>query len=78
MCQLLALFYYCAVEENIDVTTNDSERDRSPSDCHVSPYTCSESVYETAARLLFMSVKWAKNLPVFAHLPFRDEVSLNV
>ncbi|XP_044048468.1 photoreceptor-specific nuclear receptor [Siniperca chuatsi] len=66
------------VEENIDVTTTDSERDRTPSDCHMSPYTssCSESIYETSARLLFMSVKWAKNLPVFAHLPFRDQVIL--
>uniref|UniRef100_A0A672J4F1 Photoreceptor-specific nuclear receptor n=1 Tax=Salarias fasciatus TaxID=181472 RepID=A0A672J4F1_SALFA len=66
------------VEENIDVTTNDSERGQTPFDCRLSPYTsgCSESVYETSARLLFMSVKWAKNLPVFAHLPFRDQVIL--
>ncbi|KAF3854858.1 hypothetical protein F7725_022913 [Dissostichus mawsoni] len=65
-------------EENIDVTTNDSKRDRTPSDCRMSPYTssCSESIYETSARLLFMSVKWAKNLAVFAHLPFRDQVIL--
>ncbi|XP_068579640.1 photoreceptor-specific nuclear receptor [Cebidichthys violaceus] len=66
------------VGENIDVTTNDSERDRTPSDCCLSPYTssCPESIYETSARLLFVSVKWAKNLPVFAHLPFRDQVIL--
>ncbi|XP_069564751.1 photoreceptor-specific nuclear receptor-like [Brachyistius frenatus] len=66
------------VEENIDVATNDLERDRTPFDCRMSPYTssCLESVYETSARLLFMSVKWAKNLPVFAHLPFRDQVIL--
>ncbi|XP_041795591.1 photoreceptor-specific nuclear receptor [Chelmon rostratus] len=66
------------VEENIDVTTNDSERDRTPSDYRMSLYTssCSESIYEMSARLLFMSVKWAKNLPVFAHLPFRDQVIL--
>nr|XP_029504316.1 photoreceptor-specific nuclear receptor-like [Oncorhynchus nerka] len=35
-----------------------------------------ENVYETSARLLFMSVKWAKNLPVFSNLPFRDQVIL--
>ncbi|XP_071752635.1 photoreceptor-specific nuclear receptor [Centroberyx gerrardi] len=66
------------VEENIDVTTNEPERDRTPSDSRSSPYdsTCPESVYETSARLLFMSVKWAKNLPVFSHLPFRDQVIL--
>lgn len=35
-----------------------------------------ENVYETSARLLFMAVKWAKNLPSFASLPFRDQVRL--
>lgn len=34
-----------------------------------------ETIYETSARLLFMAVKWAKNLPSFANLPFRDQVS---
>lgn len=34
-----------------------------------------ESVYETSARLLFMAVKWAKNLPSFTSLPFRDQVT---
>ncbi|CAG2176632.1 unnamed protein product, partial [Oppiella nova] len=36
----------------------------------------SESIYETSARLLFMAVKWAKNLPSFANLTFRDQVIL--
>lgn len=35
-----------------------------------------DNVYETAARLLFMAVKWAKSLPSFAGLPFRDQVIL--
>uniref|UniRef100_A0A1I8N0D0 Uncharacterized protein n=1 Tax=Musca domestica TaxID=7370 RepID=A0A1I8N0D0_MUSDO len=35
-----------------------------------------ETVYETSARLLFMAVKWAKNLPSFAGLSFRDQVIL--
>ncbi|XP_064475139.1 photoreceptor-specific nuclear receptor-like [Ornithodoros turicata] len=35
-----------------------------------------ENLYETSARLLFMAVKWAKNLPSFANLPFRDQVIL--
>lgn len=38
----------------------------------------SESIYETSARLLFMAVKWAKNLPSFANLTFRDQVRLKV
>ncbi|XP_024081035.1 photoreceptor-specific nuclear receptor-like isoform X2 [Cimex lectularius] len=38
--------------------------------------TMPETVYEVAARLLLMGVKWAKNLPSFASLPFRDQVIL--
>ncbi|XP_038435818.1 photoreceptor-specific nuclear receptor isoform X1 [Canis lupus familiaris] len=61
-------------EENIDVTSNDPE-------CPSSPYSSSppcglDSIHETSARLLFMAVKWAKNLPVFSNLPFRDQVIL--
>ncbi|KAF4531585.1 hypothetical protein B566_EDAN010051 [Ephemera danica] len=40
------------------------------------PPAAHETVYETSARLLFMAVKWAKNLPSFASLPFRDQVIL--
>ncbi|KAM9422589.1 LOW QUALITY PROTEIN: photoreceptor-specific nuclear receptor [Salvelinus alpinus] len=62
------------VDENIDVTSNEPERESS--DYHMSLYPSStENVYETSARLLFMSVKWAKN-PVFSNLPFRDQVIL--
>lgn len=43
---------------------------------HASLYShTQETVYETSARLLFMAVKWAKNLPSFAELAFRDQVS---
>ncbi|XP_043223637.1 photoreceptor-specific nuclear receptor-like [Amphibalanus amphitrite] len=35
-----------------------------------------ESIYENSARLLFMAIKWAKNLPSFASLSFRDQVIL--
>ncbi|KAL1007590.1 hypothetical protein UPYG_G00088810 [Umbra pygmaea] len=63
------------VDENIDVTSNEPER--ASSEYHMSVYPSStENVYETSARLLFMSVKWAKNLPVFSNLPFRDQVIL--
>ncbi|KAM5292335.1 photoreceptor-specific nuclear receptor [Ctenodactylus gundi] len=55
-------------DENIDVTSDDPEFPSSP---------CSlDSIHETSARLLFMAVKWAKNLPVFSNLPFRDQVIL--
>ncbi|KAF7482369.1 Hypothetical predicted protein [Marmota monax] len=53
-------------DENIDVTSNDPEFPSS---------LCSlDNIHETSARLLFMAVKWAKNLPVFSNLPFRDQV----
>ncbi|XP_064191643.1 photoreceptor-specific nuclear receptor-like isoform X1 [Anguilla rostrata] len=63
-------------DENIDVTSGEPER--TPSDCRMSlwPSGSQENVYETSARLLFMSVKWAKNLPIFSNLPFRDQVIL--
>nr|XP_006814018.1 PREDICTED: photoreceptor-specific nuclear receptor-like [Saccoglossus kowalevskii] len=39
-------------------------------------HTALESVHETAARLLFMTVKWARNIPSFLTLPFRDQAIL--
>ena len=33
-----------------------------------------ENNHEICARLLFMAVKWVKNLTSFASLPFRDQV----
>ncbi|XP_052792318.1 photoreceptor-specific nuclear receptor-like isoform X2 [Mya arenaria] len=67
-------------DENIDVTSDANER-------HVTPYYSNygdvfyplggqETLYECSARLLFMAVRWAKNLPSFANLPFRDQVIL--
>ena len=37
-------------------------------------YSNPEAVCEAAAKLLFMSVKWARNIPSFLSLPFRDQV----
>jgi len=42
----------------------------------LAPTSNTETVYETAARLLFMAVRWTKNLASFASLPFRDQVFL--
>ena len=35
-----------------------------------------EAICEAAARILFMSVKWAKCVPAFLSLPIRDQVLL--
>lgn len=70
-------------DENIDVTGTDSN------DRHMTPYynnygdafyplAGQETLYECSARLLFMAVRWAKNLPSFANLPFRDQVKTEV
>ena len=37
-----------------------------------------ENNHEICARLLFMAVKWAKNLTSFASLPFRDQVCIAI
>ncbi|XP_055320370.1 photoreceptor-specific nuclear receptor isoform X1 [Sitodiplosis mosellana] len=77
-------------DDSIDVT-NDEEPEQEPETDHQTtpilpmpnfmPPTSlynhtQETVYETSARLLFMAVKWAKNLPSFAELAFRDQVIL--
>lgn len=63
----MALFY--VTEDSIDVTNEEP-----PVEPALYPPPPHETVYETSARLLFMAVKWAKNLPSFASLPFRDQV----
>ncbi|XP_015120855.1 photoreceptor-specific nuclear receptor [Diachasma alloeum] len=72
-----------ASEDSIDVTNEEPltpQRNLCPQLPPVMPSLYSpasaETVYETSARLLFMAVKWAKNLPSFASLPFRDQVIL--
>lgn len=58
--------------EGVTLTTNSQSL---PFDSLPTYYTpVHENMYETSARLLFMAVKWAKNLPSFAALPFRDQV----
>lgn len=76
------------IDDSIDVTNDedpeqDNETDNQPSSLLPVPgfpqptslyNQTQETVYETSARLLFMAVKWAKNLPSFAELAFRDQV----
>ncbi|XP_041360427.1 photoreceptor-specific nuclear receptor-like isoform X1 [Gigantopelta aegis] len=67
-------------EENIDVTSVEQEK-LVPHHAPLYPETAlypvgQETIYECSARLLFMAVKWAKNLPSFGNLPFRDQVIL--
>lgn len=86
---LLILAFFSHTDDSIDVT-NDEEPEHEPESEQQPPiilpvpnfvppaslYThTQETVYETSARLLFMAVKWAKNLPSFASLAFRDQVS---
>jgi len=48
--------------------------DQSPLQHHLT--LRAESLCEAAARLLFMTIKWAKNVPAFVCLPFRDQLAL--
>ncbi|XP_060807822.1 photoreceptor-specific nuclear receptor [Amyelois transitella] len=70
-------------DDSIDVTNEEDSTSYSPPSVNNYPQSCVpyrplgvESAAETAARLLFMAVKWAKNLPSFASLAFRDQVIL--
>ncbi|KAL6438933.1 hypothetical protein ACFW04_003761 [Cataglyphis niger] len=72
-----------ASEDSIDVTNEEPLTPQRSGCAQLPPILPSlyspasaETVYETSARLLFMAVKWAKNLPSFAGLPFRDQVIL--
>ncbi|OAD52445.1 Photoreceptor-specific nuclear receptor [Eufriesea mexicana] len=72
-----------ASEDSIDVTNEEPLTPQRSGCTQIPPVIPSlyspasaETVYETSARLLFMAVKWAKNLPSFASLPFRDQVIL--
>ncbi|XP_031837428.1 photoreceptor-specific nuclear receptor [Nomia melanderi] len=72
-----------ASEDSIDVTNEEPLTPQRSGCTQLPPVIPSlyspasaETVYETSARLLFMAVKWAKNLPSFASLPFRDQVIL--
>ena len=67
--------------DDIDVTSLDHERPLHINHQAMVAYaenaiypTGHETIYECSARLLFMAVKWSKNLPSFANLPFRDQV----
>ncbi|KAJ7363467.1 hypothetical protein OS493_009622 [Desmophyllum pertusum] len=69
--------------ENCQMSANDFDLGlefkpmRFQSDISVSMYYSNpEAVCEAAAKLLFMSVKWARNIPSFMNLPFRDQVIL--
>lgn len=42
------------------------------------PSHTTETLCESAARLLFTNVKWAKNVPAFTGLNFNDQVSGNL
>ncbi|XP_031548740.1 nuclear receptor subfamily 2 group E member 1-like [Actinia tenebrosa] len=42
----------------------------------VMPQGRPENIYESAVQLLYMSVTWARNIPTFLDLPFRDQAIL--
>lgn len=73
-------YIFTGNDENIDVTSVEHERSIHHQQVPGYPESAlyppgQETLYECTARLLFMAVKWAKNLPSFANLPFRDQVS---
>ena len=79
-------YFTLTADENVDVTTVDQhEHSRLLPDMTQARFAenafytpVPETLVECTARLLFMAVRWAKNLPSFANLPFRDQVSYTV
>lgn len=74
----MLVFFNVGRDETIDVTNIEPERN-----IVVHPHAYNdtflyspgqETMYECSARLLFVAIRWAKNLPSFANLPFRDQV----
>ncbi|XP_007538576.2 photoreceptor-specific nuclear receptor [Erinaceus europaeus] len=59
-------------DENVDVTGSDPEGPASPRPVPGGL----DGAQELAARLLFRAIRWARSLPVFSGLPFRDQVIL--
>lgn len=71
--------------EDAEVTSSDAERMKLPSmepllmmpgQEVVAGIDRGEAVFESAAKLLFLAVKWAKSMPSFAQLPLDDQTRL--
>ncbi|XP_066293569.1 photoreceptor-specific nuclear receptor-like isoform X2 [Branchiostoma lanceolatum] len=60
-----------------DNDDKDGKSPRMPTEHAQYPFPgAADNMYETAARLLFIVVKWARNIPSFLQLPFRDQAIL--
>ena len=63
-----------SLEDSLDLACNGASESSSSSSQVKGEET--ETVYETAARLLFMSVRWTKNLASFSALAQSDQAAL--
>ena len=63
-----------SLEDSLDLACNGVSESSSSSSQRPGEET--ETVYETAARLLFMSVRWTKNLASFSALAQSDQAAL--
>ncbi|XP_074110502.1 nuclear receptor subfamily 2 group E member 1 [Cotesia typhae] len=69
----------CEQKDNMNVPTmTPSISNSSLSDYGISNQSLllTENVYESAARLLFLAVKWARSIPSFLELSYRDQAIL--
>ena len=44
--------------------------------CSIAYFNSPEMLYESAVRILYLTVKWVRNIPTFLDLPFRDQAIL--
>lgn len=73
---LFLLIYLSSYQSSYLTHSSSLSRRQYPHELALPVITSPDSVCETAARLLFMNVRWARHLPAYTALPFRDQVRL--
>ena len=69
----LAAFDFRAPGTPLDFSFSSPRKPLSPPTLSIPPIAPAENIYESAAKLLFMSVKWSRSIPSFQQLAASDQ-----
>ena len=69
----LAAFDFKAPGTPLDFSFSSPRKPLSPPTLSIPPIAPAENIYESAAKLLFMSVKWSRSIPSFQQLAASDQ-----
>ena len=69
----LAAFDFKAPGTPLDFSFSSPRKPMSPPTLSIPPIAPAENIYESAAKLLFMSVKWSRSIPSFQQLAASDQ-----